>query len=74
MRQNEVNGTSGIEYIVPILGGLGREGVMAELPALLQVTNAPFAEWCSLHPLATCAELFAYAFFFWMCTAVDSSR
>ncbi len=29
--------TSGIEYIVPILGGLGRDGVMAELPAILQV-------------------------------------
>lgn len=36
---DEVNATSGIEYIVPILGGLGREGVMAELPALLQVTH-----------------------------------
>ncbi|CAM9662686.1 unnamed protein product [Ectocarpus sp. 12 AP-2014] len=30
---------SGVEYIVPILGGLGREGVMAELPALLQASD-----------------------------------
>lgn len=40
--------TSGIEYMVPILGGLGREGVMAELPALLQVTSELFPE-CYLY-------------------------
>lgn len=34
----ESKATTGIEYIVPILAGLGREGVMAELPALLQVS------------------------------------
>lgn len=33
----EIGATTGIEYIVPILAGLGRQGVMEELPALLQV-------------------------------------
>lgn len=31
------NEAVGVEYMVPVLGGLGREGVAKELPALLQV-------------------------------------
>eukprot|EP00904_Undaria_pinnatifida_P003695 jgi/Undpi1/13326/HiC_scaffold_8.g02985.m1 len=31
--------TAGIEYMVPILGGLGREGFLLELPALLQADD-----------------------------------
>lgn len=33
---DEAGKTVGIEYVVPVLAGLGREGVMQELPALLQ--------------------------------------
>ncbi|CBJ30708.1 conserved unknown protein [Ectocarpus siliculosus] len=36
---DEPSAATGVEYIVPILGGLGREGVMAELPALLQASD-----------------------------------
>lgn len=34
---DKASAITGIEDIVPILGGLGREEVIAELPALLQV-------------------------------------
>lgn len=37
---DEPKGTAGIEYMVPMLGGVGREGVTAELPALLQVRES----------------------------------
>eukprot|EP00903_Cladosiphon_okamuranus_P015347 g14174.t1 len=39
IKEAEVKRPSGIEYIVPILGGVGREGVIAELPALLEAKD-----------------------------------
>ncbi|CAN0335377.1 unnamed protein product [Ectocarpus fasciculatus] len=38
-KADEPSAATGVEYMVPVLGGLGREGVMAELPALLQAND-----------------------------------
>lgn len=54
---DEPSAATGVEYIVPILGGLGREGVKAELPTLLQVSYAyisPFFAVVSLYFFSGC--------------------